>query len=109
MWASEWTSEGSKRQTRREISMRILTDLGEWSGIPEATESHIGRSEALPFWAAYDVGFIAILKHFEWAAEICVTRLRRCRPRIPTCITREPGESLTSAYTHVNHPHSPSN
>jgi len=61
---------------KREVSRRILADLGEWFGIPEATESYIGRCAALPFWAAFDglapVGFIAILKHFDEAAEVYV-------------------------------------
>lgn len=61
---------------KREISRRILADLGEWFGIPEATESYINESSALPFWAAFDgvkpVGFIAVLKHFSEAAEIYV-------------------------------------
>ena len=35
---------------RREVSRRILADLGEWFGIPEATESYIDRSAVLPFW-----------------------------------------------------------
>lgn len=61
---------------KREVSRRILADLGEWFGIPEAIESYIDKSSSLPFWAAFDgvapVGFIAVLKHFDKAAEICV-------------------------------------
>jgi GNAT superfamily N-acetyltransferase len=61
---------------KREISRRILADLGEWFGIPEATESYIDKSSTLPFWAAFDgaapVGFIVVLRHFDRAAEIYV-------------------------------------
>jgi ribosomal protein S18 acetylase RimI-like enzyme len=61
---------------KREVSRRILADLGEWFGIPDATESYIDRSSTLPFWAAFDgavpVGFIAVRRHFDKAAEIYV-------------------------------------
>ena len=58
------------------ISRQILDDLGEWFGIPEAAESYARRSSELPFWAAFDggkpVGFVAVLKYFDQAAEIYV-------------------------------------
>mgnify|MGYP007112905422 CR=1 FL=1 len=45
---------------KREVSRRILADLGEWFGIPDATESYIDKSSTLPFWAAFD-GMVAPL------------------------------------------------
>ncbi len=43
---------------------------------PEAAESYARRSSELPFWAAFDggkpVGFVAVLKYFDQAAEIYV-------------------------------------
>lgn len=63
-------------EQKRDMSQHILADLKEWFGIPEATESYIKESSALPFWAAFDgekpVGFVAVLRHFSEAAEIHV-------------------------------------
>jgi|MTBAKSStandDraft_1061840.scaffolds.fasta_scaffold31660_3 ribosomal protein S18 acetylase RimI-like enzyme len=73
-------------ETKEEISRRILSDLPEWFGIPEATEHYIKNSRDKYMVAVREgdeyVGFISLHEHNRYTAEIFVMGvLKSCQRR----------------------------
>ncbi len=73
-------------ETREEICRRILADLPEWFGIPEAVEEYIRGSREKYMAAVREgdeyVGFISLHEHNRSTAEIFVMGiLKRCQRR----------------------------
>ncbi len=66
----------TERTEKMEIAAKILQQLPDWFGIPEATANYVKQCAVLDFWVARDeekpVGFIALKRHFPAAAELTV-------------------------------------
>ena len=86
------------RDGRAAICRRILDDLPEWFGIPEAKAAYIAGSDALPMFAATvdgeGVGFISLKRHSDYAAEVYVIGVMRRFHR------RGIGKALVDAAVH---------
>ncbi|HOO59370.1 MAG TPA: GNAT family N-acetyltransferase [Candidatus Mcinerneyibacteriales bacterium] len=73
-------------ETKEEICSRILSDLPEWFGIPEALERYIRDSREKYMAAVREgeeyVGFVSLHEHNRYSAEIFVMGiLKRCQRR----------------------------
>jgi coenzyme F420-0:L-glutamate ligase / coenzyme F420-1:gamma-L-glutamate ligase len=66
---------------RSRIAARVLGDLPEWFGIPEANEAYARESAELVVFAAGDDGFLGLKQHTPRAAEIYVMGVRRALHR----------------------------
>ncbi|HHF52304.1 MAG TPA: GNAT family N-acetyltransferase [Candidatus Aminicenantes bacterium] len=66
-------------ETKEKISRRVLSDLAEWFGIPEATERYIRESRDKYMAAVREgdeyVGFVSLHEHNRYTAEIFVMGL----------------------------------
>lgn len=66
---------------RAAVCRRILDDLPDWFGIPEAKAAYIAGCDALPMFAATvegdAAGFISLRRHTEFAAEVYVIGVMR--------------------------------
>lgn len=63
-------------QEKATIAEGILRELPDWFGIEESLQNYVDQTRSLPFFAAYasqtPVGFVAVLPHTDYAAEVCV-------------------------------------
>ncbi len=67
-------------EIKKDISSRILNNLPQWFGIPEALEEYVRESSTMPFWASFNenmdkdmaTGFLSIKKNNNYTAEIYV-------------------------------------
>lgn len=70
---------------KRSIARNVLEALPHWFGIPESTEEYITESSTMPFWAAIEeasyIGFVALKKHTEDAAEVYVMGIKEAYHR----------------------------
>ncbi|MCE5195897.1 MAG: GNAT family N-acetyltransferase [Negativicutes bacterium] len=66
----------TERAEKMEIAAKILDQLPDWFGIPEATANNVRQCAVLDLWVARDeekpIGFIALKQHFPEAAELTV-------------------------------------
>lgn len=66
--------EVESARLKSEITEQVLRALPEWFGIEEAIVEYVEKSAGMRFWAAYDdersVGFVALLTHNRYTAEI---------------------------------------
>lgn len=61
-------------ELRAAICRRILDDLPEWFGIPDAKAAYIAGSDSLPMFAARiageTVGFVSLKRNIDFAVEL---------------------------------------
>ena len=62
---------------KQALARRVLEALPAWFSIPESREEYIRESASMPFWAADDVGFIAMKEQMEHTEGIILKKISK--------------------------------